>query len=1651
MTTHLRTAALFFVATLAACGDSSLVNSGSDPADPNTAPVIGGDPITTIEAGQLYMFAPTASDADGNALTFTVTNAPSWSRFNGTTGLLSGIPSDADVASYHSVVIAVSDGLGGTDSLPPFSITVTPKNVDPINADPVIAGNPVTTVEAGQSYVFAPTASDPDGDTLTFTIANRPSWAGFDSTTGTLSGTPSDTDVGTYDGIVIAVDDGRGGSASLQAFSIAVTPGNVTPTNTNPVIGGNPVTIVEAGQPYVFAPTASDADGDTLTFTVTNRPSWAGFDSATGTLAGTPSNADVGTYGNIVIAVSDGRGGTAALTAFSIAVEQPNTAPVIAGAPATTVEAGQPYAFRPTASDADGDTLTFTADNRPSWASFDTATGILSGTPSDSDVGTYNGIVIGVDDNRGGAASLPAFSITVQRANADPVIYGGPATTIRAGQPYAFKPTASDPDGDTLTFAVTNAPSWTRFDTATGFLSGTPSDTDIGTYDGIVIAVDDGRGGTDSLPAFSITVEQANGEPTIAGDPITTVRARQLYLFAPTASDPDGDELGFIIANAPSWTSFDTATGILSGTPLVADIGTYANIVITVRDEFGGTAALPAFSISVEQPNADPVIAGDPIATVRAGQPYLFTPTASDADGDTLTFSVTSPPSWAAFDTATGVLSGTPSDTDIGTYTDIVIAVDDGFGGTASLPAFSITVEQANVDPVIAGDPATTIEVGQLYTFVPTASDANGDTLTFTVANRPSWTSFDTATGRLYGTPEDTDVGTYAGIVMTVSDGRGGTDSLPPFSIAVEPANVEPVISGDPVTAVRADQPYVFTPTASDADGDTLTFTVTNAPSWAAFDTATGTLSGTPSAADVRTHENIVVAVSDGRGGTASLPAFSITVEQANVDPVISGDPATTIDAGQRYTFAPTASDPDGDTLTFTVTNAPPWAAFDTATGTLSGTPSDADIGIHGSIVIAVSDGFGGTASLPVFSITVEQANGDPVIAGNPATAIDAGRRYTFVPTASDPENDTLTFSVANAPSWAAFDSTSGTLSGIPSDADAGTDANIVITVSDGFGGTASLPAFSIIVVDTPVANGATVAGGYAYVADDDNGLLVMDVADPTNPVTVGGVATPGWALGVTVADGYAYVADGPPGLHVVDVSDPTNPVIVASLDTPGQVYGVTVLNGYAYVADGSQGLQIVNVSDPDSPQIVGSRGMPAGALGVTVADVIADVYVYVAGGYAGLQVVNVSEPDSPVVVASLDTQGSARSVAVAGGHAYVADDNAGLQVVDVSSPDNPSIVTGVDLPGWAESVTVVGGRAYVTDLVGLQVLDVSDPANPALSGSVDTPGKAQGVTVADGYAYVADDYAGLQVVATDAVNPATRAGPLAGADTPGWARDVAAANGYAYVADESGGLQVVNVSDPANPSIAGSLATGGWAESVAIAGAYAYMADGASGLQVVDVSDPANPSIAGNVATPGWAQSVTVSGSYAYVTDDSPGLLVMDVSDPANPVIVSSANTVGSVRSVAVAGNYAYLAGGYNGGLQVVDVSDPTSPFITGFVVPPTWSYDVAVAGNYAYVADGTQGGLQVVDVSDPGSPVVVGSVDTPHEARGVTVSGGYAYVADAYAGLYVVDVSDPANPAIVATADTPGSALAVVVIGGYAYVADAESGLQVIDLTAF
>jgi hypothetical protein len=156
---------------------------------------------------------------------------------------------------------------------------------------------------------------------LTFSITGRPSWASFSSSTGRLSGTPSSSHVGTYSNIVISVSDGTD-TAQLPAFSVTVT-SPPPPPNSPPVISGSPdTTTVEIGAPWSFTPTASDTDGDVLTFSVSGRPSWMSFSSSTGRLSGTPPSGSAGAYQNIVISVSDGQA-TTSLPAFTLTVVEP--------------------------------------------------------------------------------------------------------------------------------------------------------------------------------------------------------------------------------------------------------------------------------------------------------------------------------------------------------------------------------------------------------------------------------------------------------------------------------------------------------------------------------------------------------------------------------------------------------------------------------------------------------------------------------------------------------------------------------------------------------------------------------------------------------------------------------------------------------------------------------------------------------------------------------------------------------------------------------------------------------------------------------------------------------------------------------------------------------------------------------------------------------------------------------------------------------------------------------------------------------------------------------------------------------------------------------------------------------------------------------
>lgn len=268
-------------AAIAGCKPEQLA-SPTNPAEipSNSPPTIGGSPATSATVGSLWQFIPSASDPDGDSLTFTATGLPGWMRLDSRSGRLWGTPSSDDQGTASEIVIRVSDG-NASASLPPFTVTVIAVAG---NRAPSISGTPATNVRVGSAYSFAPSASDPDRQELTFSIVNKPSWASFSTTSGRLSGTPTESDVGTTSGIVITVTDSQGATASLPAFSITVEPAPATRGSAvldwlPPVqyTDGTPLTAAELGAFRIYHGTSAsqlsrieEVPASTTTYTVSN-------------------------------------------------------------------------------------------------------------------------------------------------------------------------------------------------------------------------------------------------------------------------------------------------------------------------------------------------------------------------------------------------------------------------------------------------------------------------------------------------------------------------------------------------------------------------------------------------------------------------------------------------------------------------------------------------------------------------------------------------------------------------------------------------------------------------------------------------------------------------------------------------------------------------------------------------------------------------------------------------------------------------------------------------------------------------------------------------------------------------------------------------------------------------------------------------------------------------------------------------------------------------------------------------------------------------------------------------------------------------------------------------------------------------------------
>jgi hypothetical protein len=261
--------------------------------------------------------------------------------------------------------------------------------------------------------------------------------------------------------------------------------------------------------------------------------------------------------------------------------------------------------------------------------------------------------------------------------------------------------------------------------------------------------------------------------PTITTSDNKFAEEDSQYYVDYEAHDPDGTPLTWSLwSDTNGWLTINFTTGVLSGTPLNSDVGTWT-VNVSVSDSVNGID-FSNFTLTVENTNDAPSIETGNRDSANVDELYSVDYDASDEDpGDTLSWDVDTDAYWLNMDSSSGVLSGIPNDSDVGSFW-VNVSVSDGNGGI-DYTVFTLSVSNTNDDPVIVTSNIESCLEGELYSVDYDATDNDHDVLSWTLNTYANWLAIDSSSGILSGTPEKDDVGSYS-VKVTVSDGKGGSD-----------------------------------------------------------------------------------------------------------------------------------------------------------------------------------------------------------------------------------------------------------------------------------------------------------------------------------------------------------------------------------------------------------------------------------------------------------------------------------------------------------------------------------------------------------------------------------------------------------------------------------------------------------------------------------------------------------------------------------------------------------------------------------------------------------------------------------------------------------------------------------------------------------
>ncbi len=1015
----------------------------------NDPPSIISDPGTTAQVDADYTYYARAADTDrGDLVRFSLLEAPAGMWINPVTGKLTWHPLEADRGEVP-VTVQVTDIAGATADQA-FTISV-----GDLNHSPTIVTTPLTTAQLDQLYFYDVNATDPDVDVLAYSLLESPAGAVINPASGEIQWQAGSAGVVVFG---VQVSDGRGGFDSQQ-FEVTVSDGF---SNSAPVALPDSY---QTGQNQLvdIALRGTDPDGDVLAYSIASQPQHGTLSGEGADLRYLPDAYYAGAD-SFEFVVDDGRLGSLPAT-ISVEVTDQNNPPIITSEPdlpfvlEPATGQGEPVdlsTWTPVILQTDGQPLpnwvvssdhtlvnqTVNARASAFLSEFDVKDDQMSGilrvyTTSDDD---FIGFVFGYQNPF-------QFYLFDWKKNAQSGAERGMSVKV-----INLNPDGSE--GRPILWASNNATIETLYHNSILWYPNTDYNFTLDFHPGeFTITV---KQGAKVIDAFTLQDDTFSSglfgfynysQQYVRYRGFTReVLASREYVYDVEAMDPDGDDVTFTLLSGPEGMTQDPVTGVISWQTTSADAGSY-DVVVEASDPYGASTTQRYQLVVVEQV---PVITTDPEALALTDQAYAYDVDAFDPQpDDTLTYSLTESPAGMSIDPLIGLISWQPGIAEIGPH-NVTVRVTDT-GGYYSEQNYTLSVEETppNEAPTITSQAPAAASVGSFYSYSPSATDPDGDPVTFSLIKVPNGVQmFDGKTITWWPTADQV---TQHDFILEASDGRGGAIEQH-FTVDVTGYDVNhaPEISSQPGNSIQSGGSYEYRVIATDVDGDILAYTLLDGPPGMTLDEL-GVVRWTPADSG---YYNVALRVEDGRGGyTTQTFQIAVYSSLSNGAPVLATTPVTAAYIGTRYEYSFQASDPDGDSIVYSVLQGPVGMEINASSGLLSWVPGEQDLGEH-SVTVQAYDGRGGatTQSFPL-SVQTLSDNTPPDITSTPATAVAVGAEYTYQVVAVDAEGDSLQFALEAAPAGMTIDA-QGAVAWVPGSDQAGLHT-VAVKVSDDAGGTA--------------------------------------------------------------------------------------------------------------------------------------------------------------------------------------------------------------------------------------------------------------------------------------------------------------------------------------------------------------------------------------------------------------------------------------------------------------------------------------------------------------------------------------------------------------------------------------------------------------------